>query len=133
MPSPPYWMTLRPPNAPPGPETALMITDPGPAGAPPAAPPPTPGEIVEPPSRQAPIPAVGASGQRPQDSASAEPPKQYPPLPVNSDGKGEGDTGIRQRLHSAKDPGERVPQQMPRRELQQPLIQGADRHYHQPP
>ncbi|KAM9739310.1 uncharacterized protein ACBT57_013729 isoform 2-T3 [Dama dama] len=82
LPSPPYWMTRRPPNAPPGPETTLKITDPGPAGAPPAAPPPTPGEIVEQPSRQAPIPAVGASGQRPQDSASAEPPKQYPPLPV---------------------------------------------------
>ena len=125
-------MTRRPPNAPPGPETALMTTDPGPAGAPPAAPPPTTSEIVQPPSRQAPIPAVGTSSQRPQDSASAEPPKQYPPLPVSTDGRGEGDTGIRPRLRSAKEPGERVPQQVPRRELQQP-VQGADRHYHQPP
>ena len=70
--------------------------------------------------------------QRPQDSASAEPPKQYPPLPVSTDGRGEGDTGIRPRLRSAKEPGERVPQQVPRRGLQQP-VQGADRHYHQPP
>lgn len=98
-------MTGRPPNAPPGPEAALMTTDPGPAGAPPAAPRPTPPEIVEPPFRQAPIPAVGTSSQRPQDSASAEPPKKYQPLPVSTDGKGGGDTGIRQRLRSAKEPG----------------------------
>ena len=29
--------------------------------------------------------------------------------------------------------GERAPLQMPLRELQQPPVQGADRHYHQPP
>ncbi|XP_044794203.1 uncharacterized protein LOC129645560 [Bubalus kerabau] len=123
LPSPPYWMTRRPPNAPPGPEAALMTTDPGPAGAPPVAPGPITPEIVELPSRQAPIPAVGTSSQRPQDSASAEPPKQYPPLPVSTDGRGEGDTGIRPRLRSTKEPGESVPQQVPRRELQQPVQQ----------
>ena len=39
----------------------------------------------------------------------------YPPLPVSTDGKGEENTGIRQRLCSAKEQGERSPLQMPLR------------------
>ena len=115
-----------PPSAPPGPEAALM-PDPGPGEVPAAAaaPPPALLEIVEPPFRQAPIPAMDTSGQCPQDSTSAGPPRLYPPLPVSTDGKGEENTGIRQRLRSAKDQGERTPLQMPLRELRQPPVQDA--------
>lgn len=87
-------------------------------------------EIVEPPFRQAPIPAVGTSSQRPQDSASAEPPKKYQPLPVSTDGKGK----------ETQEPTEAALRQEARcsasRRLQQGAtapVQGADRHYHQPP
>ena len=73
------------------------------------------------------------SGQRPQNSISAGPPRSYPPLSVSTDGKGEENTGIRQRLHSAKEQGERTPLQTPLRELQQPPVQDACGHYHQPP
>ena len=124
---PPYWIMMRPPpSAPPGPEAALM-PDPGPGEVPAAAaaPPPALLEIVEPPFRQAPIPAMDTSGQCPQDSTSAGPPRLYPPLPVSTDGKGEENTEIRQRLCSAKEQGERSPLQMPLRELQQPRVQDA--------
>ena len=73
------------------------------------------------------------SGQHPQDSTSAGSPRLYPPLPVSTDGKGEGNTRIRQRLCSAKEEGERTPLQMPLRELHQPLGQDACGYYHQPP
>ena len=55
------------------------------------------------------------------------------PLLVSTDRKGKGDTRIKQRLHFTKEPEERVPPQMPLRELQQPPVQGEDGHYHQPP
>ena len=90
-------------------------------------------EIIEPPFWQAPIPVMETSGQHPQDSTSAGPPRLYPPLPVSTDGKGEENTGIRQRLYSAKEQGERTSLQMPLRELQQPPVQDACGHYHQPP
>ena len=79
-------MTRLPPRAPPGPEAALLPGEvPAAAtGLPPALP-----EFVEPPFRQAPIPAMETSGQCPQDSTSAGPPRLYPPLPVSTDGKGE--------------------------------------------
>ena len=57
-----------------------------------------------------------ASGQHFQDPSPAELPKLYPSLPVSTDGKGEENTAIRQRLHSAKEQGERTPLQMPLRE-----------------
>ena len=44
-------------------------------------------EIVEPPFRQALIPAMETSGQRPQNSTSAGLPRFYPPLRVSTDGK----------------------------------------------
>ena len=115
-----------PPSAPPGPEAALM-PDPGPGEVPAAAaaPPPALLEIVEPPFRQAPIPAMDTSGQCPQDSTSAGPPRLYPPLPVSTDGKGEENIAIRQRLCSTKEHGERTLLQMPLRELQQPPVQDA--------
>ena len=72
------------------------------------------------------------SGQRPHDSTSAGPPRLYPPLPVSTDGKGKENTGIRQRLRSTKEQGERTPLQMPLRELQQPPAQDACGHYHPP-
>ena len=53
------------------------------------------------------------------------------PLPVSTDRKGKGDTRIKQRLHSTKEPEERAPLQMPLRELEQPPVQGTDGHYHQ--
>ena len=73
----------------------------------------------------------GDPGQHPQNSTSAGPPRLYPPLLV-SRGRGKK-TGIRQRLPSAKEQGERTPLQMPLRELQQPPIQDACGHYHQAP
>ena len=107
------------PSAPPGPEAALM-PDPGPGEVPAAATalPTALPEVVEPPFRQALIPAMETSGQRPQNSTSAGPPRLYPPLRVSTDGKGKENTGIRQRLHSTKEQGERTPLQMPLKELQ---------------
>ena len=117
---PTYWiMTCLPPSVPPGPEAALL-PNPGPgevsAGA--TALPPALPEFIELPFRQAPVPAIETSSQRPQNSTSAEPPRLYPPLPVSTDGKGEENTAIRQKLCSAKEQGERTPLQMPLRELQ---------------
>ena len=84
-----------PPSAPPGPEAALL-PNPGPAEAPAAATALTPAlpESVEPPFQQAPMPAMETSGQCPQNSTSAGPPRLYPPLPVSTDGKGEENTAI---------------------------------------
>ena len=70
---------------------------------------PAPREVVETPPHQAQIPAVGTSGQSPQDSAPAELPKLYLPLPVSTDRKGKGHPGIRQRLRSASELGKRAP------------------------
>ena len=105
-----------PPSAPPGPEAALL-PNPGPGEVPAAATalPPALPEFVEPPFQQAPIPAMETSGQCPQNSTSAGPPRLYPHLPVSTDGKGEENTAIRQRLCSAKEQGERTPLQMPLR------------------
>ena len=97
------------------------------------SPPPAFLEFVEPPFRQALIPAVGTSGQCPQNSTSAGPPRLYPPLPVSTDGKGEENTAMRQWLRSAKEEGEGTLLQMPLRELQQPPVQDACGHYHQSP
>ena len=60
-------------------------------------------------------------------------PKLYLPLPVSTPGQGGGTTGIKQRLHSAKEPEERIPLQMPLREVQQPPMIGEDGNYHQAP
>ena len=111
------------------------MPDPGPGEVPAAAtaPPPALSEVIEPPPRQAPIPVAEASGQHFQDPAPAELPKLNPPFQVSTDRKGKGDTRIKQRLCSAKEPEERAPLQMPLRQLQQPLVQGTDGHYHQPP
>ena len=128
----PYWIMMHlPPSAPPGPEATLM-PNPGPGEVPAAAaaPPPALLEIIEPPFRQALIPAMETSGQRPQGSTSAGSPRLYPPLLVSIDGKGEENTGIRQRLCSAKEQGERTPLQMP---LREPPVQDSCGHYHQPP
>ena len=83
-------------SAPPGPEAALM-PHPGPGEVPAAATalPPALPEFIEPPFRQAPIPAMETSGQCPQNSTSAGPPRLYPPLPMSIDGKGEENTAIR--------------------------------------
>ena len=100
-----YWIvTCLPPSAPPGPEATIMPSA-GPGEVPAAANviSPAPMEIVQLPFWQAPIPAMETSGQRPQDSTSAGSPRLYPPLVVSTDRKGEENTGIRQRLHSAKE------------------------------
>ena len=83
-------MIHPPPRAPPGLEAALM-PDPGPGEVPAAAAalPPALLEFVELLFWQAPIPAMETSGQCPQNSTSAGPPRLYPPLPVSTDGKGE--------------------------------------------
>ena len=103
---PPHWIMMRlPPSAPPGPEATLM-PNPGPGEVPAAIStlPPALPEIVEPPFRQAPIPEMETSGQCPQNSISARPPRFYPPLQVSSDGTGKK-TGIRHRLCSTKEQG----------------------------
>ena len=96
-----------PPSAPPGLEATLLL-NPGPGEVPAAATglPPALLEFVELLFRQVPIPAMDASGQCSQNSTSAGPPRLYPPLPVCTDGKGEENTAISQRLHSAKEQGE---------------------------
>ena len=124
---PPYWiMTHLPPSAPPGPE-ATLLPHPGPGEVPAAATalPPALPEFIKPQFWQALIPAMETSGQCPQNSTSAGPPRLYPPLPMSTDGKGEENTAIRQRLCSSKEQGERTPLQMPLRELQQPPVQDA--------
>ena len=73
------------------------------------------------------------SGQWPQNSTSAGSPRLYPPLLVSTDRKGEENTGLIQRLCSAKEQVERTPLQMHLRELQQRLAQDACGHYHLPP
>ena len=80
---PPCWMMTCPlSSAPPGPEAALMPNaGPGGVSAAAAAPLPALPEIIEPPFQQAPIPAMETSGQHPQDSTSAGPPRVYPPFP----------------------------------------------------
>ena len=102
---PPYWIMMRLLlSAPPGPEAALM-PHPGPGEAPAAATalPPALPEFVEPPFRQVPIPAMDTSGQCPQNSSSAGPPRLYPPLPMSTDRKGDENTVISQRLRSTKE------------------------------
>ena len=81
------------------------MPDPGPCEVPIAAAAPLPAlpEIIESQFLQAPISAMETSGQHPQDSTSAGSPGLYPPLVVSTDRKGEENTGIRQRLHSAKE------------------------------
>ena len=101
----PYWMMLcLPPSAPPGPEVALM-PNPGPGEVPAAATalPPALLEFVELLFWQAPIPAMETSGQCPQNSTSAGPPRLYPPLPMSTDRKGDENTVISQRLRSTKE------------------------------
>ena len=135
LPPLPYWIITRPPtSASPGPVATLM-SDPGPRGVPAAAAAPLPAllEIIKLPLWQVLIPAMETSGQCPQDSTSARPPRLYSPLLVSTDGKGEENTGIRQRLHSSKEQGERTPLQMPLRELQKPPVQDAGGHYRQLP
>ena len=82
-------MTHLPPSAPPGRE-ATLLPDPGPGEVPAAATalPSALLEFVEPPFWQAPIPAVETSGQCPQNSTSAGPPRLDAPLLVSTDGKG---------------------------------------------
>ena len=46
------------------------------------------------------------------------------PLPVSTPGEGGGTTGIKQRLHSAKEPEERIPLQKTLREARQPPLMG---------
>ena len=101
---PPYQITTRlPPSAPPGLEAALLPGEvPAAATGLPLALP----EFIEPPFRQVPIPAMDTSGQCPQNSTSAGPPRLYPPLPMSTDRKGDENTAISQRLCSTKEQGE---------------------------
>ena len=96
------------------------MPDPGPGEDPAAASAPlqTLLEIIELPFQQALILVMGTSGQCPQDSNLVGPPRLYRPLLVIVDEKGEGSTGIRQRLCSAKKQGDRALLQMPLREIQ---------------
>ena len=108
------------------------MPDPEPAQASAATPLPAPPEVVELPPQQAQIPEAEASCQHFQDPAPAKPPKLHLPVLVNTDGKGQGDTRI-SGCASLEGPEERALLQTPLRELQQPPVQGADGHYHQPP
>ena len=128
-----YWIvTCLPPSAPPGPEATIMPSaGPGEVPAAAAAPPPALQEIIEPPFRQALIPAMETSGQRPQDSTSAGLPRLYPPFLVSIDGKGEENTGIRGCAlprNRGKEPHYRCPS-----EGTTASSSGRMGHYHQPP
>ena len=117
-----------PPSAPPGPEGALM-PDPGPRGVAAAAAAPLPTFLGD---HRATILAGSVPSGRslwstPQDSFSAGPPRLYPPFPVSTDEKGAGNTGIRQRLCSAKELGGKAPLQMPVREVQQTALSSGCR------
>ena len=94
--------------------------------------PPALPEFIEPPFRQAPIPAMETSGQCPQNSTSAGPPRLYPPLLVSTVGKGEENTAIRQRLRSAKEQGEKPHYRCPS-EGTTASSSGRMGHYHPPP
>ena len=131
---PPYWiMTHLPPSAPPGPE-ATLLPHPGPGEVPAAATalPPALPEFVEPPFWQAPIPAVETSGQCPQNSTSAGPPRLYPPLPVSTDGRGKKtqqlDRGCTPPRNRGKEPHYRWPSEGTTASSSGPMG-----HYHQPP
>ena len=131
---PPYWIMMHlPPSAPPGPEAALM-PNPGPGEVPAAATalPPALPEFVEPPFQQAPIPAMETSDQCPQNSTSAGPSRMYPPLPVSTDGKGEENTAIRQKLRSDKEQGEEPHYRCPSEGITA-SSSGCMGHYHLPP
>ena len=96
---------------------------------------PTGPQVVEPHPWQAPASTGGTMS--PQDSTNLDAvttfPKLYPPLPVSTPGQGGGTTEIKQRLGSAKEPEERIPLQMPLREVQQPPIIGEDSNCYQAP
>ena len=134
-----YWMM-----APPASNTEAMGGPTGgtsrrPVGLPDSSTVSTAPQVVEPPPpphpRQAPASAGGTMS--PPDSTTPDAattfPKLYPPFPVSTPGQGGGTTGIQQRLHSAKEPEERIPLQMPLREAQQPPMIGEDSNYHQVP
>ena len=99
---PPYWMmTCPPPSAPPGPEAAL-IPDPWPGKVPAAA-------TAPPRGRR----ASTSSGSNPSDrslwptlawSGSSWTAQAIPASPSEYWQEGEGDAGIKQRLHSAREP-----------------------------
>ena len=111
------------------------MLDPGPGEVPAAAtaPPLTLPEILDQPFQQTLILEMETSGQSSQDSATAGPLRLYPPLLVSTDEKGEGNTGIRQRLCPTKEQEDKTPLQRPLGEAQQPPVQDTDGHYHQPP
>ena len=133
---PPYYiwiLTCLPPSAPPGPEGTLMPKK-GPGEVPAAATalPPALLEFVELLFWQAPIPAMETSGQCPQNSTSAGPPRLYPPLPVSTDGRGKKtqqlDRGCTPPRNRGKEPHYRWPS-----EGTTASSSGRMGHYHQPP
>nr|XP_020727590.1 YLP motif-containing protein 1-like isoform X3 [Odocoileus virginianus texanus] len=129
---PPYWiMTRLPPSAPPGPEAALM-PDPGPGEVPAVAATLSPAlpEFVEPPFWQTPIPAMETSGQRPQNSTSAGPPRLYPPLP-DKISKLHCSQANAASQHRQKPPGIQVKDTLPFEHLEVDFIEmKPHRHYH---
>ena len=99
------WMMIPPTNAP-----AVRRASPQGIGQRPVSlpePPPSPvlqtaPQVAEPPFRQPPTLAEGATGYNPPDATTADimRPKLQPPLLVSTTVGGEGDFGIKQRLHT---------------------------------
>ena len=131
LPPPLYWMMVLPASN----TVATGGTSPRPVSLPDSSAVLTAPQVLEPPSRQAPASTGGTMS--PPDSTTPDAattfPKLYPPLSVSTPGQGGGPTGIKQRLCSAKEPEEKIPLQMPLREVQQPPMIGEGDNYQQAP
>lgn len=88
----------------------------------------SPPEVIEPPPQQAPTPAGGNPGYRPPDSAPATEARHKlyppPPPPVSPVETGEGNTGIKQRLCSAKELEEKTHFRIPLGKSSRPPYRG---------
>ncbi|OWK12831.1 hypothetical protein Celaphus_00015089, partial [Cervus elaphus hippelaphus] len=130
LPLPPYWMMVQPTNV----AMASGASSPGvnrrPEGLPDSPALPTAPQVVEPPPWQAPTSVGETTEYSPPDLTTADVvtagPKLYPLLRVSTTRQEGENTGIKQRLRSAKEPEEKMPLQMPLREVQQPPVQGED-------
>ena len=132
LPPPPYWMMIPPASITAATGGPTGGTSPRPVSLPDSSKVPTAPQVVEPPSQQALQPSAGGT-VGPPDSTTPDAATAFPKLPLSTPGQGGGTTGIKQRLHSAKEPEEKIPLQMPLREVQQPPMIREDGNYHQAP
>ena len=136
LPPPPYWMMIPPASITTATGRPTRGTSPRPVSLPDSSKVPTAPQVVETPSQQSPASAGGTVGppdSTTPDSTTPDAATAFPKLPLSTPGQGGGTTGIKQRLHSAKEPEEKIPLQMPLREVQRPPMIQEDGNYHQAP